>query len=163
MSGKFREWAENLGADVKRDIAEKLREESSYARDDIRQKIVEEGWTGSVQTPSLNKTSETDASPEPAPEEGVDIQGNTTEGADFSDTVWEQEKAAALETAEMETRSENIAWDVHKAKAEELYGHSPTDGGTVWDNEQNTDIKAPEIEAPDIEEPEIDGPDIEPE
>ncbi|QBF30060.1 hypothetical protein [Thalassococcus sp. S3] len=105
MAGKFRAWANNLSADVKRDVAQTLSQEASYARDDIRQKLIEEGWTGSVQTPRLHKTYTPEGSPEPEtkPDEGLDIQGNPIEGEDFSETVWDNEQGIGIEAPEIET------------------------------------------------------------
>ena len=99
MAGKFKEWAKNLSADVKRDIAA----EANYARDDIRQKVIEQGWTGSVQTPrAVTSYSTVKEEPEKEQEEGLDIQGNPIEGEDFSGTVWDQENRNGIEAGDVQ-------------------------------------------------------------
>ena len=94
MAGKLKAWAGSVGSDVKQSMANEL----NYARDDIRQKIVEEGWTGSPQTDKghFYETKAT-SEPETEPAEDVDIQGNRIEGEDFSGTVWEQENRNEIE------------------------------------------------------------------
>lgn len=144
MAGKFRTWAANLGNKVKGDVAETLSSEASYARDDIRQKLVEEGWTGNVQTPD----TDWEAVKEQAHKEaGIDQLGHTPEQA--------------------------AAWENHKANAEALYGApkekdegldihgNPVEGedfsGTVWDQENRNGIEP--MNVPDIPDQE---PDLEP-
>jgi hypothetical protein len=135
MSEKFKSWAKNLGDDIKRDVAEFATSEANRAREDIRQKVVQEGWTGShspyeAQGTPWGKTegdtviSEADTGPYITDAEFEDIK-------EFEGTVWHQE------------------------------GQQLTDG-TQRDIER-TDIEVPQIEAPEIQEPDIDELEIEPE
>lgn len=130
MSEKFKSWAKNLGEDIKRDVGEFAASEANRAREDIRQKVVQEGWTGShspyeVQGTPWGNTegeaviSEADTGPYIRDAEFEDIKG-------LEGTVWHQE------------------------------GQQLTDG--TQRGIEGADIETPQIEAPEIQEPDIDEP-----
>jgi len=152
MAGKMRAWAKSVPPETKQKMWSELKEagvnEARFARDDIRQKLIEEGWSGSVQTPRGIKTYAADAS-----EEAV-AQSLAEPDSVQSEPDWESEKAVALETASMDNLESESAWELHKEKAEALYGESAGEHqGTVWKNEHRNGIEPPAPDAPDIQPP----------
>ncbi len=154
MAGKMRVWAKSVPPSTKQKMWAQLKEagvnEARFARDDIRQKLIEEGWSGSVQTPRGIKTYAADVA-----EEGP-AQGTAEVASSPIETDWESRKADALETASIHTSESAIAWEEQKATAEALYGHDGNYQGTVWQNEQQNGIEPPAQEnqtSPDVQPP----------
>jgi hypothetical protein len=96
MSEKFKNWAKNLGDDIKRDIAEFAANEATRARDDIRQKVIQEGWTGQHSAFEAHGTSATTRNDIEAPEPAADNVYSTIEHEEFNGTVWDNEASQEM-------------------------------------------------------------------
>lgn len=158
MAGKFRAWANNLSADVKRDIAETASREGERLRDDVWQKVIKEGWMGQ-QTPYETQGSVHGSSHDAAPHEGT-VWDQEAKQDFYENPNWETTKEAAHGAAQMDTLGHTpeqaTIWDTEKANAEALQGGDAPDfygmdvdetkRGTVWDNEQEHGVEAPDLE-----------------
>lgn len=151
MAGKMRAWAKSVPPETKQKMWSELKEagvnEARFARDDIRQKVVEEGWSGSVQTPRGVENYSSHDTEEP----------NTFE-VEATETDWQAIKEDAHKQAGIDqlghTPEQQIEWERHKATAEELYGNDSSEyQGTVWENENRHGIEPPAPDAHDIQPP----------
>jgi hypothetical protein len=97
MSEKFKSWAKNLGDDIKRDVAEFATSEANRAREDIRQKVVQEGWTGQHSAFEAHGTSATTRNDIEALAPAADNVYGTIEHEEFDGTVWDQENRNEIE------------------------------------------------------------------
>ncbi|MEL7381880.1 MAG: hypothetical protein AAFN09_17320 [Pseudomonadota bacterium] len=132
-------------------------------RDDVFQKVIKEGWMGQ-QTPYDTGSSSVSFDPAENPYEGT-IWGQEVQQDYYPDPNWETSKQASHGAARIDglghTPEQATIWNAEKENAEALYSSGSPDfygmdesepqGGTVWGNEQDHGIQAPEIEAPDIE------------
>lgn len=162
MPGAFSNWADNLGSQAKADIADALSSEAQSARSDVYQKVIKEGWMGK-QTAFPTHGGASFAPAENAHEGTVWEQEAQQDY--YPDPNWETTKEAAHDAAHMDglghTPEQATMWDAEKENADALYSPGVPDfygmeesegqGGTVWDNEQDHGVEAPEIKAPDIE------------
>ena len=101
MSEKFKSWAKNLGDDIKRDVGEFAASEANRAREDIRQKVVQEGWTGQHSAFEAHGKATTRNDIE-APEPGADSIYGTIEHEKFNGTVWDNEASQDISDSGIE-------------------------------------------------------------
>jgi len=99
MSEKFKNWAKNLGDDIKRDIAEFATSEANRAREDIRQKVVQEGWASQH---SAKETDNTSYGMSQEPEAAADHVYGTIEHEEFNGTVWNNETSQEMDSSGIE-------------------------------------------------------------
>lgn len=82
--------------------------EARFARDDIRHKLIEEGWTGKSQTERARFYEGYTSEAEPSQTDLAEDQPSTIQSEDFGGTVWEQESQNGIEPMDSSTPAPNL-------------------------------------------------------
>lgn len=112
MAGKMKAWAKSLPSETKQSMWGRLSDagmnEARFARDDIRQKLIEEGWAGKPQTERARFYEADTSEAKPNQTDVAEETAFTIQTEDFGSTVWEQESRNGIEPMDSAAPAPNL-------------------------------------------------------